>query len=225
MNLVKTTAAASAAAMILAASPAAAAVTLEFKPVYGSTENTGASASAIFTFTDVGSDVRIDLSLSNTTDGSLGLGATQATLVGLAFDLPTFTAISYNSNSTAFSQLWTEVSLPPYGTFSVGISPPRNSFAGGNPQSGLTALNTLSTVSFTADTTLSAAAFEAAFLAGHSASGLMDAAARFQQVNAGGGSDKVKGGTAVPEPSTGALMLLGFGGAGALIRRRRYAAA
>jgi hypothetical protein len=53
----------------------------------------------------------------------------------------------------------------------------------------------------------------------------MDAAARFQQVNAGGGSDKVKGGTAVPEPSTWALMLLGFGGAGALIRRRRYAAA
>ncbi len=38
-------------------------------------------------------------------------------------------------------------------------------------------------------------------------------------------TDNCPGGTAVPEPSTWALMLLGFGGAGALIRRRRYAAA
>lgn len=41
----------------------------------------------------------------------------------------------------------------------------------------------------------------------------------------GTGQTRFGGMVAVPEPSTWALMLMGFGGAGALIRRRRYAAA
>ncbi len=41
----------------------------------------------------------------------------------------------------------------------------------------------------------------------------------------GSGQTRFGGMVAVPEPSTWALMLLGFGGAGAMIRRRRYAAA
>jgi hypothetical protein len=224
-----------AAVLALSASGAAqAAVTLEFGPSWGSTENTGASATALFTFTDVGGDVRMDLVLSNTTDGSEGLGATAATLVGIAFDLPSFDAVSYNNGGTTFTKFWNNPSLPPFGSFDIGISPPRPTFQGGSPGAGLTALQTLATVSFTIDTDLTAAAFEAAFGAGHLVGGGLDAAVRFQAVNAGGGSDKVLGGnpppppeppTVVPEPGAWALMILGFGGAGLAIRRRRRIAA
>ncbi|MBL8771647.1 MAG: cistern family PEP-CTERM protein [Phenylobacterium sp.] len=218
------------AAAIVAATPAAAAVTLEFNPSWGSTENTGATATATFTFTDVGSNVQMDLVLANTTDGTDGLGATAATLVAFAFDLPTFTGLTYSSNGTTFTKLWTNPSLPPLGTFDRGISLNRNSFGGGNPGGGVTAGNSLGMVRFTVDTILDAAAFESAFAAGYLANGTFDAAVRFQQVNAGGGSDKVLGGlppppdpppTIVPEPSTWALMIMGFMGAGMVLRRRR----
>ena len=206
-------------------------VTLEFNPSWGSTENTGAAATAAFSFSDVASDVGIDLILKNITNGAQGgLNATAATLVGLAFDLPTFTSLTYADGGTNFTKLWTNVILPPFGTFDFGISTPRKTFVGGNPTGGLTSGNTLSVVHFKVNTTLTAAAFEAAFAAGNLAGGDLNAAARFQQVNAGGGSDKVWGGsppppleppTAVPESATWALMILGFSGVGAVIRTRR----
>ena len=215
------------------ATAANATVTLEFNPAWGSTENTGASATAAFSFSDVGNDVLIDLVLTNTTNGTLGLGATQATLVGIAFDLPTYTSLSYNNGGTAFTKLWTNVSAPPMGVFDQGISTPRNTFNGGNGNSGLTALQTLGTVQFTVNTTLTAAQFESAFSSGHLVGGDLNAMARFQQVNAGGGSDKVFGGNppppvlppGVPEPATWAMMIIGFGAAGSMLRRRRAAIA
>jgi hypothetical protein len=214
-----------AVAALLAAScfagPASAAVTLFFGPPNTSTENTGASVEALFDFVDAGGDVQLNLSISNITDGSLGLHATEATLVGLAFDLPTYVSLTYNSDG-GFTKLWNGATLQPYGGFDVGISPPRNSFNGGNPQNGLTAGGTLN-VSFLINTTSNAATFESQFLNGFN-SGDLRAAARFQQVNAGGGSDKVLGTvSAVPEPSTWALMITGFGLAGAALRRRRLA--
>ncbi len=203
------------------ASAANAAVTLNYLPSFGSTENTGASATANFVFSDVGANVRVDLTLSNITNGLLGLGATNATLVGIAFDAPTATFVSY-TGAGGFTKAWTNPSLPPYGNFDFGVSPERNSFVGGNPQSGLTAGGTPFTVSFVLDTSFDAAAFESAFLAGYT-DGTFNTAARFQQVNAGGGSDKVLGGitSAVPEPATWAMMITGFGLAGAALRQRR----
>src|SRR5689334_6072055 len=58
-------------------------ITVDYSPVYGSTENTGASARATFSFSDVSGDVLLTIGITNTTNGTLGLGATQATLVGL----------------------------------------------------------------------------------------------------------------------------------------------
>ena len=213
------------------AGAANATVTLEFNPSWGSTENTGAAATAAFSFSDVASDVGIDLILRNITNGARGgLNATSATLVGLAFDLPTFTSLSYADGGTNFTKLWTNVILPPFETFDFGISTPRKTFVGGNPNGGLTSGNTLAVVHFRVNTTLNAAAFEAAFAAGNLVGGDLNAAARFQQVNTGGGSDKVWGGsppsplhqpTAVPEPATWALMILGFSGVGGVIRTRR----
>lgn len=223
-----------ASAVVFSAALAGAAnatVTLEFNPSWGSTENTGAAATAAFSFSDVASDVGIDLILRNITNGARGgLNATSATLVGLAFDLPTFTSLSYADGGTNFTKLWTNASLSPFGTFDFGISTPRKTFAGGNPNGGLTSGNTLAVVHFRVNTTLNAAAFEAAFAAGNLVGGDLNAAARFQQVNTGGGSDKVWGGspppplhppTAVPEPATWALMILGFSGVGGVIRTRR----
>lgn len=233
----KTYLAAGAAALALALGSAAqAAVVIEFNPTWGSTENTGAAATATFNFVDLGGDVKVTLDIDNITD-SYGGAATQATLMGIAFDLPTFTSISgFNANSTQFTYFKANTSLPPYGSFdrSVAIN---NNFTGGNPQDGLKAGQSVSGISFVVNTTLNAADFEAAFLSGYKSDGALDAAARFQQVNAGGGSDKVLGGspppppppppptTVVPEPSTWAMMLIGFMGAGAMMRRRKALAA
>lgn len=214
--------AALAAALAGLAGPANAAVNLFFGPPNPSTENTGASLEAVFSFVDVGTDVRLDLSFTNTTDGSLGLGATEATLVGLAFDLPTYTSLTYTPDG-GFTQLWYDPSQPPYGTFDLGISPPRNNFGGGNPQTGLEAGDSLS-VSFLINSDSNANTFESLFLQGLT-SGDFRAVARFQEVNAGGGSDKVLGTvSAIPEPTTWALMITGFGLAGAALRRRRTTA-
>ena len=215
------------AAGFLAASAANAAVVINFVPANGSTENTGASATAQFSFADQGSNVLMTILLTNTTNGSLGLGATAATLVGLAFDVPTSSVLTFTGDA-GFTKTWTNVSLPPYGSFDLGVSPPRNSFPGGNPNSGLTAGQSL-TVSYVLDTTQSAAAFENNFLAQYQDK-VYTAAVRFQQVNKGGGSDKVLGGvdvptSGVPEPATWAMMITGFGLAGVAIRRRRGALA
>jgi len=233
----RTTAVAATLALSLAAisAPASAAVTMVWDSPYGSTGNTGASASGLFTFSDVSGNVLIDLVLTNTTDGVGGLGASSATLVGVAFDLPTFTSVTFDAAGTTFTKFWTNVDAQPYGPFDVGASTPRNTFNGGNANSGLVALSTLGAIKFNVNTTLNAADFEAAFLAGHLVNGGLGATARFQQVNAGGGSDKVLGNippppivppTAVPEPATWAMMLIGFFGLGGALRasRRRTAA-
>lgn len=217
----------------LAAGKPADAFTLSIDPSFGSTENTGAQALLNFNFVDTGSGVRLDLGLLNTTDGSAGLGATRATLVGVGFDLLNgVTVSSYSSGSSGFTQLWTGGSASlsgrtqdgqSLGSFDVGISPPRNSFNGGNPQAGLTAGSSTLVSFLLGGANLNASALEASFLQGFS-SGDLRVAGRFQQVNAGGGSDKVLGGVvkggnseAVPEPST----ILGVAAAGAAFMGRK----
>ncbi|MBD2198200.1 MULTISPECIES: cistern family PEP-CTERM protein [Calothrix] len=220
---------ASMAVAAMATSAPAQAFQITIEPKFGSTEKTGASALLDFNFSQFADNqVKLNLDITNTTDGTKGdFKATEATLVGLAFDADNFDPgapvgfNSYNPGTSGFTKLWVKgidtPSLPPYGDFDVAISPPRNTFAGGNPQDGLTA-GQFTTVSFLFDTSLSADelsdALENGFL-----NQAFRIAGRFQQVNAGGGSDKVlggivKGGEPVPEPTTIAASLLALGGLG-----------
>jgi hypothetical protein len=193
-----------------------------------STENTGASALLNFSFAQHGNDVLLNLGVTNTTNGTVGLGATQATLVGIAFDLAngvSTSASGYTAGTSGFTKFWSNVSLNPFGTFDVGISPPRNSFAGGNPTTGLTAGQTTLVSFLLRGNNLNAAAVESSFLSGFT-DGSLRVAGRFQQVNAGGGSDKVLGGVVpsgetpsagVPEPTT----MLGAAVAGTFLLGRK----
>lgn len=187
------------------------AFSLFLDPEFGSTENTGSKAQLDFNFVQSGNDVLLNLGITNATNGTGGLKATQATLVGLAFDLtPNLKVASYSAGDSGFTKLWSNAELNPYGSFTVGISPQRNSFAGGNPRDGLGAGSSTNVSFRLTGQGLKAAEVEQTIYAGIN-SGSLRAVGRFQQVNAGGGSDKVLGGvrpdpeptpTEVPEPST-----------------------
>ncbi|MBW4419590.1 MAG: PEP-CTERM sorting domain-containing protein [Myxacorys californica WJT36-NPBG1] len=205
MNFSKFAAVATVATAAIATSSAvmpssAQAFSLAIDPQFGSTENTGSTAKLNFDFVQSGSSVLLNLGMINTTNGIVGLKATESTLVGIAFDTPdTVSGVSLQSpNGSAFTQLWQNVSLQPFGTYDVGISTPRNSFEGGNANQGLKAGKS-ATVSFLFNTTLDATALEKVFLEGFT-NGSLRAAGRFQQVDVGSGSDKVRGGIIQPPP-------------------------
>ncbi len=199
---------------------------ISLSPENGSTENTGASALLDFDFADAVGGVLLNRSINNTTDGSKGLGATQATLVGVGFDLLSGMSAEYNANGSSFTKLYQNAALQPYGTFDIGIrSAGSGNFAGGNPQGGLKAGESTVVSFLLKGVQGNATSIESAFLSGFT-SGSLNVVGRFQQVNAGGGSDKVLGSvqqppsTEVPEPATmGALALVGGGILSA--RRRR----
>lgn len=211
---------------------AAQAFTLSINPQFGSTENTGATATLDFDFVQQGNNVLLNLGIVNTTNGTAGLGATQATLVGVAVDLLAgpVTSFAYNAGSSAFTNTYNNLNIPgSFGSivFDYGIrSEGPGNFVGGNPQQGLTAGQS-AVVSFllSGSSALNAAAVEQSFFSGYS-SGSLSAAGRFQQVDAGGGSDKVLGGNptpdnppsaAVPEPAS----MLGMLAAGAMFLNRK----
>lgn len=186
-----------------------------------------------FSFAQQGDNVLLNLDMTNTTNGKLGLGATASTLVGVAFDMPSFLNFSLTPSGSNFTQLWKNVNLSPtnqFGTYSAGISTPRNSFEGGNANGGLKAGES-TTVSFLlSGGKLNVKDVQNSFLTGFS-SGSFKVAGRFQQVNAGGGSDKVVGKIQIPEtpkpkkvPEPGLGLGLVVVGSGALyrnIRRRK----
>lgn len=192
------------------------AFSLYINPIYGSTENTGATALLDFKFVDTVQGVLLQLGIKNTTNGSAGRGATSATLVGVAFDLLSGVSApqsGYKPGSSTFTKYYTNPSIPGLNNnkpFTVGIrSAGSGNFVGGNPTAGLTA-NQSTSVSFLLNgVTGTAAQVEQAFLQGFK-DGTLKAAARFQQVEApgiSGGSDKVMAG--VPEPTTIGGLLLG----------------
>lgn len=209
------------AASVLSATSAQA-FTLTFAPQFGSTENTGATADVAFTFSDLGSDVQLDLNIFNTTNQTPG--AQQATLMGIAFNLIGEVSISSFTGSDIFGNLLLNPTLAPYGSFDVGIAK-NNDLQGGNPRGALTEGNSTS-VSLIFDTALTATEVESEFLVGFSEATL-GAVARFQEVGVDGDrSDSVLGGTsnslspgsdpnagAVPESSTilGALVAVALG--------------
>lgn len=245
------------ASSMLASNPAQA-FTLSINPQYGSTNKnasgvigTGATASLDFDFEQSGNNVWLNLTMTNTTNGTAGMGATGSTLVGTAFDLISGVKVSQYVGSGGFTKLWTAAAgdsydtpslsgnaqlgnggIKAFGNFAVGASPERNSFNGGNPTSGLTAGN--STIvkflltSTTTGTALNAASVESLFQAGFT-SGSLNAAGRFQQVTGAGSdftSDKVFAGGVTADPGSSAAVpepttMLGVMAAGGAILSRK----
>lgn len=218
------------------------AFSLFIDPQYGSSNSpaTGSTAKLDFTFSQVGSDVLLNLGIKNTTGTVTPTvttsGATASTLVGVGFDLASIiSSYTYSAGSSTFTSLYQNASLQPFGTFDVGIrSAGPGNFSGGNPQQGLTAGNSTS-VSFTLKgTNLTASGVETAFKTGLS-DGSLRAVGRFQQVGggvnySGSGSDKVLAGgltgggggggvTKIPEPAS--LAGIGLVGASLAASRRR----
>lgn len=194
------------------------------------TPATGASAKATLDFFDDGGLVRIDMLIRNTTGelASFGSGATTSKLTGIGFDLITPNGGLFAANfsgGTYFDTMIANASLPPFGTLDLGLADNTN-FVGGNANGALPegTEDTLSMkIGFNG---LSALDVENAFKAGFN-DGSLDYVARFVQVNAGAGSDKLNGGECcgepenpqeVPEPST--VMLLSLGLMGLLLRRK-----
>ena len=196
---------------------------------------TGASGDATFSFADEGEDVRVSVKVTNTTGTTtFGAGATSATLTGFGFDLLTGDMVAMPNGATlgdALDTFLTGAAFQPFGSLDVAFAD-NNNFNGGNANDGLKT-GAMTTGSFLLDTsrdaTGAATAYETAFFSGGLQAGL-----RFQQVNAGEGSDKlvfVPTTTApppppppppsvVPLPAAGVMLLGALGGLGALRRRR-----
>lgn len=213
-------------------------------------EPTGASVQLTFDFTQEGDDVWLNLGIINTTGteevASFGSGATEATLMGVAFDFASgvaFDSFEYDPLSSGeIASIFTgephrEFNFQPFsnqgrhrlGAFDVGIG----TFTGANPQGGLKAgKETQVQFSFspsTAGSSLAASEFAQAFEQ-EIRNGNLKVAARFQEVNAGGGSDRLLGGqvlngdrpTQVPEPA--AIGALGLTAAGLGLLKKKQAA-
>ncbi|MBB4658646.1 hypothetical protein [Parvularcula dongshanensis] len=200
----------------------AAAFTLDFGANSTSSNSplTGAAASVDFDFTDEGDDVRVTLVITNTTGQStFGAGATMATLTGFGFDLVEGATYANDfTNTGALDTYLADAAFQPFGTLDVAFAD-NNNFNGGNANDGLmTGLST--TVTFLLASDEDAAGLMSLFSAAFFEDGLQ-AGVRFQQVNAGAGSDKLVFNPANPVPLPGAalFMLTAIGG-GALARRK-----
>ena len=239
-------AAAVAALTTLSILPAAAA-TVDFDATSRSTNATltGASASFDFSFSDaaMADTIKLLLTATNTTGTTtFGAGATMATLVAFGFDLVDgsklvstnrigFPAANFKSfNGTGISgndKDGTPISGTD-GTLDVALGLGKaNLNGGGDPKKGIqTGENGV--FAFVIRTELTADQYDAAFKAGLT-SKTITAAARFQAVNAGEGSDKLAFNGSfdtpapVPLPAAGFLLIAGLGGLGAISRRCKAA--
>ena len=196
---------------------------------------TGASASVDFSFTQQGSDVLLNLDITNTTGtiASFGSGATTSKLTGIGFDLlGGLNAIAGSFTSSGFLNVLAlegsgDTSLNPFGSFDVAVLD-NNNFEGGNANGALPQGQSTSVSFLLSGTGLVAGDLESDFLAGFN-DGSLQAVARFQQVNAGAGSDKLLYNPPTPQPETPASVpepstLIGLmltGGAFKALRRKQ----
>lgn len=206
------------------------ALTLDFDDTTTETSNpnfTGASGTVEMLFSDdISGDVRIDFTVTNTTgDSPFGDGATESKLTGFGFDLfatSMFTGVQVDFLGP-FPSFLQDADFQPYGTLDVAWAD-NNNFNGGNANDALPEGDSdTSAVLFLDDSVYgSAAALEAAMEAAFGA-GELQAGMRFQQVNAGAGSDKLNYiGTPmspVPLPAAGWMLIAGMGGLFAMRRR------
>ena len=198
------------------------------------TPATGASAKATLNFfDDINGLVRIDMVIRNTTGeiASFGDGATTSKLTGIAFDLlePNDGLDLANfMGGTYFDTMIINPDAAPFGTLDFGVADNSN-FNGGNANGALPEAMEDSLSMKIKFGNLTALDVEAAFKVGFMNSSL-NYVARFQQVNAGEGSDKLNGGECcgnggggpnivVPEPST--LFLLGSTFIALSLRKKR----
>lgn len=238
----------------LVSANAAQALTLNFDSTSTSTNDpaTGASAQVDFDFVDVAGGVQLDLTLLNTTgQSSFGAGATNSDFVAFGFDVSdSISSYTYDYLSSSFTRLFGDASLNPtvegdavisgaggQNIFDIGIrvpnaqgNPTAGGFQGGSPSGGLNPGESAQ-VSFFLNTSDNAQAVEQAFANLFNGQEFR-AVARFQNVNAGGGSDKLlvnripngdpddNGDVSVPEPGTLAGLAL-IGGSLAAARRRK----
>lgn len=202
---------------------------LSVDPQYGTTNGigTGATATLDFNIVQSGADLLLNLGITNTTGTKATAGgATDSSLVGVAFDVLSGVTASVKSTAGSnFTSFWENVDISGlHDGFDYGISTPRNSFEGGNANTGLSK-NQSTFVSFLlTGSSLSAEQAQSAFLTGFQ-NGTLKAGVRFQQVSGSniGTSDKVMAGVsadaeAVPEPTTIAGMVMGLG---SLVAARR----
>ncbi|MBF9032161.1 VPLPA-CTERM sorting domain-containing protein [Rhodobacterales bacterium HKCCE3408] len=229
MRLSSTIKAAAVAALFALGGTAASAVTLQFGESATSSNSppTGASGTVEMTFSDIGAGlVELSMLITNTTgDTIFGAGATASKLTGVGFDL--LSGVSYVAGSfsggTYLDTLIINAALPPFGIFDIGVADNGN-FLGGNANGALPQ-GLSDTVTMRLSSSLLAADLDAAFASGFT-SGDLAASLRFQQVNAGEGSDKLTDPTVdmspVPIPAAGFLLVAGLGGL-AVLRRRAAA--
>ncbi len=187
-------------ATVLSSASSASAFTYTFGQGSQSSNSTatGASATVDFDFIDLGNNqFQLDLLITNTTgDETFGSGASTSKLTGIGFDM--FDGISLESSSLGdnLDTLITDASLNPFGTFDFGIAD-NNNFTGGNANQALAeGLSNNISMIYSGLNGEDLESFRARFETALSdPDGELKAVARFQQVNAGAGSDKLFGGT------------------------------
>ncbi len=219
----------------LAATPAHAGslFALEFgaNSTSSNTPPTGASGSVGFMFADEGGDVRVTLEIENTTGSPrFGGNATSSKLTGFGFDL--LTGVSYVVDSFVrdtdghFTRPLLNADAQPFNSLDFAVAD-NNNFNGGNANGALPE-NDSANVGFLLDSTQNAAALGAAFQTAFFSVPTLQASLRFQQVNAGVGSDKLLFNPLIsnsppivtPLPAGLLLILSALGVIGLLARRR-----
>lgn len=213
--------AAALASVLMAGSASAITLNFDSTSISSNSPATGASGSVVLSFADEGGDVRVTADITNTTGTitSFGEGATESKLTGFGFDL--VAGVSYIDGSFTttgyLDTLIEDAELSPFGTFDIAAAD-NNNFLGGNANDALP--QGMSTqVSFLFDTTLDALGLDSAFAAAFNDG--LKAVMRFQQVNAGEGSDKLlyQPPAPVPLPAAGWLLFGALGGL-AFLRRK-----